>query len=449
MLPSTEAARAAALQAEFNEKKWVWVPDEHEGYLAGWVVKESTNDRGVEEGEIVMAAGGEIREMPLYALSKMNPPKFDRVDDIADLTFLNEASVVHNLRLRYGSGAIYTYSGLFLVAINPYTNLSLYTDAIVQQYRAKRRDENAPHIFAIAERAWVNMGEERENQSILITGESGAGKTENTKKVIQYLAAIANEATAVGPSSMPETGVPRSSSFKGKHTSTASVGKTPSLIKHAHTGSTSVGATTISTSKLGLLERQILQANPILEAFGNAQTARNNNSSRFGKFVRISFSGDGSIAGATIDWYLLEKSRIVARSEIERSFHVFYMLLEGGGSLRNALLLDGGAGDYEYLNKSRREIDGVDDREEWRLLKAALDIVGFTPDEQMDLFRIIAAILHIGNIDISADRGDQAQIKSPVALEKACHLLGVSPQEFSKAILRPKVLAGREWVTQA
>ncbi|KAG9124121.1 hypothetical protein FRC07_012748, partial [Ceratobasidium sp. 392] len=302
MLPSTEAARAAALQAEFNEKKWVWVPDEHEGYLAGWVVKETTNDRGVEEGEIVMAAGGEIREMPLYALSKMNPPKFDRVDDIADLTFLNEASVVHNLRLRYGSGAIYTYSGLFLVAINPYTNLPLYTDAIVQQYRAKRRDENAPHIFAIAERAWVNMGEERENQSILITGESGAGKTENTKKVIQYLAAIANEASATSSSSsMPETGVPRSSSFRGKHAATASIGKTPSLIKHAHTGSTTAGATSISTSKLGLLERQILQANPILEAFGNAQTARNNNSSRFGKFVRIAFGGDGSIAGATID----------------------------------------------------------------------------------------------------------------------------------------------------
>ncbi|QRV93317.1 Myosin head (motor domain) [Ceratobasidium sp. AG-Ba] len=456
MHSNTEAARAAALQAEFNEKKWVWVPDENEGYLAGWVVNETTNERGVEEGEIVMAAGGEIRIMPLYALSKMNPPKFDRVDDIADLTFLNEASVVHNLRLRYGSGAIYTYSGLFLVAINPYTNLPLYTDAIVQQYRAKRRDENAPHIFAIAERAWVSMGEERENQSILITGESGAGKTENTKKVIQYLAAIANEASASGASgAVPETGVPRSSSFKGKHTPSGSIGKfcasckTPSLIKHMHTGSTSVGATTISTSKLGLLERQILQANPILEAFGNAQTARNNNSSRFGKFVRIAFAGDGSIAGATIDWYLLEKSRIVARSEIERSFHVFYMLLEGGGGLRNTLLLDGGVGDYEYLNKSRREVDGIDDREEWRSLKAALDIVGFSPDEQIDLFRVVGAILHIGNIVITADRGDQAQIKSPVALEKACHLLGISPQEFTKAILRPKVLAGREWVTQA
>ncbi|KAF8721569.1 TRAFAC class myosin-kinesin ATPase superfamily Myosin family, partial [Rhizoctonia solani] len=438
MQPSAEAARAAALQAEFNEKKWVWVPDEDEGYLAGWVVRENTNDRGVEEGDIVMAAGGEIRTMPLYSLSKMNPPKFDRVEDIADLTFLNEASVVHNLRLRYGSGAIYTYSGLFLVAINPYTNLSLYTDAIVQQYRGKRRDDNAPHIFAIAERAWVNLGEERENQSILITGESGAGKTENTKKVIQYLAAIANESAT--------STVPEGSSFKAKHGSAPSIGMGPGYLKQNHTGSSTA---TITSSKLGLLERQILQANPILEAFGNAQTARNNNSSRFGKFVRIAFGGDGSIAGASIDWYLLEKSRVITRSEIERNFHVFYMLLEGGGGLRDTLLLQGGTQEYEYLNKSRREIDGVDDREEWRLLKTALDVVGFTPDEQLDLFRVVAAILHIGNIDISSDRTDQAQIKSNVALEKACHLLGISPQEFSKAVLRPRVLAGREWVTQA
>ncbi|EKM53124.1 uncharacterized protein PHACADRAFT_124584, partial [Phanerochaete carnosa HHB-10118-sp] len=197
---SAEAARAAALQAEFNEKKWVWVPDDKDGYLAGWVVKEED-----DVGDVIMAAGGEIRRLPLYALSKMNPPKFDRVDDIADLTFLNEASVVHNLRLRYGSGAIYTYSGLFLVAINPYQNLPLYSDAIIQQYRGKRRDESPPHIFAIAERAWVSMGEERENQSILITGESGAGKTESTKKVIQYLAAIATDTHAPGTPSQSQS----------------------------------------------------------------------------------------------------------------------------------------------------------------------------------------------------------------------------------------------------
>ncbi|CCM01260.1 uncharacterized protein FIBRA_03309 [Fibroporia radiculosa] len=446
MSQSAEAARAAALQAEFNEKKWVWVPDDKDGYLAGWVVKEED-----DMGEVIIASGGEIRRLPLYALSKMNPPKFDRVDDIADLTFLNEASVVHNLRLRYGSGAIYTYSGLFLVAVNPYQNLPLYSDAIVHQYRGKRRDENPPHIFAIAERAWINMGDERENQSILITGESGAGKTESTKKVIQYLAAIATDAhppqstpshsqspslvsTSAFGSVMPSTGLPRTSSFR-KHG------------KGVSTSGSSSGLT--AKDRLGLLERQILQANPILEAFGNAQTQRNNNSSRFGKFIRISFAPDGSIAGANIDWYLLEKSRVVVRSEAERNFHVFYQLMEGGSSLKEPLLLDGGIENYEYLNKSRREVDGIDDKEEWGLLKSALDIVGFTPAEQFDLFRVVAAILHIGNIAIAATRSDDAVIPDPSQVERVCHLLGLQLPEFTRAVLRPRVLAGREWVTQA
>ena len=251
-----------------------------------------------------------------------------------------------------------TYSGLFLVAINPYQNLPLYSDAIIQQYRNKRRDENPPHVFAVAERAWINMGDERENQSILITyvmsidtflltlnnisGESGAGKTESTKKVIQYLAAIATDAhlpspsrspTIGGPSSyataMPSSGLPRSLQFKKGHNASSS----------------SSGNTLHMTSKgrLGLLERQILQANPILEAFGNAQTQRNNNSSRFGKFIRITFAPDGSIAGANIDWYLLEKSRVVVRNEAERSFHVFYQLLAGADRmLRGELRVDYG-----------------------------------------------------------------------------------------------------------
>ncbi|KAI5120077.1 hypothetical protein M0805_002638 [Coniferiporia weirii] len=429
-----EAARIAAAQAEFNEKKWVWVPDDKEGYMAGWVIREEG-----DLGEVVMASGGETRRLPLYALSKMNPPKFDRVDDIADLTFLNEASVVHNLRLRYGSGAIYTYSSLFLVAINPYQNLPLYTDAIVQQYRNKRRDENPPHIFAVAERAWVNMGEERENQSILITGESGAGKTENTKKVIQYLASIATDVHAshtrspsvMSASSSFNSGVPRSQSANRK-----------SLVGGSQLPLTAKG-------RLGLLERQILQANPILEAFGNAQTQRNNNSSRFGKFIRISFAPDGSIAGANVDWYLLEKSRVVIRSEAERSFHVFYQLMEAETELKQQLLLDGDVADYEYLNKSRREVDGVDDKEEWRQLKNAMEVVGLTATEQFDLFRIVAAILHIGNITITATRADDALMPDVSQAERVCHLLGIPVSEFTKAVLRPRVLAGREWVPQA
>ncbi|KAG5220288.1 P-loop containing nucleoside triphosphate hydrolase protein [Salix suchowensis] len=289
----------------------------------------------------------------------MNPPKFDRVEDIADLTFLNEASVVHNLRLRTGLG---------------------------------------------------EHGDERENQSILITGESGAGKTESTKKVIQYLAAIATDAH------LP---------------STPSHSRSPTVAP-----SSSFGAI-MPTSGLPR------NSEPYPGGVRKCANAEKQNSSRFGKFVRIMFSPDGSIAGAYIDWYLLEKSRVVARSEAERSFHVFYQLMAGGGrQFKESLLLDGGIEDYGYLNQSRREVDGVDDKEEWSHLKSALDIVGFSPAEQFDLFRVVAAIMHIGNITVTSTRSDDALMPNPSQVERVCHLLGIPVAEFTRAILRPSVLAG-------
>lgn len=170
------------------------------------------------------------------------------------------------------------------------------------------------------------MGDERENQSILITGESGAGKTENTKKVIQYLAAIATDVHS------SHTRSPSLLSVSGSFSHS---------LRRTHSNRKSLTGSQLqlnSKGRLGLLERQILQANPILEAFGNAQTQRNNNSSRFGKFIRISFAPDGSIAGANIDWYLLEKSRVVVRSEAERSFHVFYQIMHAEAELRGEFL---------------------------------------------------------------------------------------------------------------
>lgn len=215
------------------------------------------------------------------------------------------------------------------------------------------------------------------------SGESGAGKTESTKKVIQYLAAIATDALVPVQPTHTRNGT------IGSTATMPSVGLSKNVTRKGHFPSSSVsttGSSLTSKGRLGLLERQILQANPILEAFGNAQTQRNNNSSRFGKFVRISFAPDGSIAGANIDWYLLEKSRVVFRNGAERNFHVFYQLIAGGGgalkgvysvircwdvtyTVSDELLLDGDVENYEYLNKSRREIDGVDDGEEWNSLK--------------------------------------------------------------------------------
>ncbi|KAJ1018874.1 hypothetical protein NDA16_004677 [Ustilago loliicola] len=418
-----QSASDAASAAEFASKKYVWIPDPNVGYISGWVIKE--------EGESSLCAlqDGSNRTVPTFELSKMNPPKFDKVEDIADLTFLNEASVVHNLRQRYFSSLIYTYSGLFLVAVNPYHSLPIYTDVIVAAYKGRRREENAPHVFALADEAMRNMIDNRENQSLLITGESGAGKTENTKKVIQYLAAIAADPTA-------------HSSQSPANTLTASSSR--EVLDRIN------GVEPVTAKRLGLLERQILQANPILEAFGNAQTIRNNNSSRFGKFVRIEFTSVGAIAGANIDWYLLEKSRVAIRSENERSFHIFYQLLRGGEpELKQKLLLTSSPDDYAYLKGTRKDVEGVDDRAEWKLLRDALNTVGFTPEEQLNLFRVAAAILQIGNIQLATDRTDQARITNMPQIEKVCHVLGLPEQEFSKALLRPRVKAGREWVTSA
>ncbi|EST04971.1 Myosin, N-terminal, SH3-like protein [Kalmanozyma brasiliensis GHG001] len=418
-----QSASDAASAAEFASKKYVWIPDANVGYVSAWVIKE--------EGEHSLCAlqDGSNRTVPTFELSKMNPPKFDKAEDIADLTFLNEASVVHNLRQRYFSSLIYTYSGLFLVAVNPYHPLPIYTDAIVAAYKGRRREENAPHVFALADGAMRNMIDNRENQSLLITGESGAGKTENTKKVIQYLAAIAADPAAHGSQSPANSLTPSSSR---------------EVMDRIN------GVEPVTSKRLGLLERQILQANPILEAFGNAQTIRNNNSSRFGKFVRIEFTSVGAIAGANIDWYLLEKSRVAIRSENERSFHIFYQLLRGGESeLKQKLLLTSLPDDYAYLKGTRKDVEGVDDRAEWKLLREALNTVGFSPEEQFNLFRVAAAILHIGNIQLATDRSEQARITNMPQIEKICHVLGLPEQEFSNALLRPRVKAGREWVTSS
>ncbi|KAF5092922.1 hypothetical protein D0Z03_002636 [Geotrichum reessii] len=258
------------------------------------------------------------------------------------------------------------------------------------------------------------MLEEHENQSILVTGESGAGKTENTKKVIQYLAAI---------------------------TSSNSSTITRNVIKSPVIGSEQQQFT---------FEQQILQANPILEAFGNAQTVRNNNSSRFGKFIRIEFGRSGQIAGASIDWYLLEKSRVIYQNPKERNYHIFYQLIQAlPKDLKTALILESDPNLYAYLKDSNKVIDGVDDAKEFRDLVNSFKIMGFTSQEQTEIFRVMSAILNIGNIELGSERSDQARILNISQAERVCHLLGINSEQFVKGLLRPRVKAGREWVQQS
>merc|ERR1719460_1426115 len=337
-------------------------------------------------------------------MQKMNPPKYDKQEDMADLTCLNEASVLHNIKERYFSSLIYTYSGLFCVVVNPYKRLPIYTEKIIEIYKGKKRHEVPPHVFAITDIAYRSMLQDREDQSILCTGESGAGKTENTKKVIQYLAYVA-------------ASKPKGSS-------------------HAPTS--------------GELEQQLLKANPILEAFGNAKTVKNDNSSRFGKFIRINFDASGYIAGANIETYLLEKARIIRQAGEERTFHIFYQLLMGASKeFKSQMLLDD-ARNYTFMTKGAVRVPGIEDVEEFQMTQNAMKVMGISDEDMGSIWRVISASLLFGNMEFKQERNsDQATLPDNTVAQKVAHLLGIQVTDLTKAFLKPRIKVGRDYVTKA
>ncbi|XP_048103114.1 myosin-10 isoform X2 [Alosa alosa] len=396
-----------AQQADWTAKKLVWVPSERHGFEAA-SIREERGDEVVVE----LAENGKKAMVNKDDIQKMNPPKFSKVEDMAELTCLNEASVLHNLKDRYYSGLIYTYSGLFCVVINPYKNLPIYSENIIEMYRGKKRHEMPPHIYAISESAYRCMLQDREDQSILCTGESGAGKTENTKKVIQYLAYVA-------------------SSHKGRKDHIPP--ESPKAVKLQ-----------------GELERQLLQANPILESFGNAKTVKNDNSSRFGKFIRINFDVTGYIVGANIETYLLEKSRAIRQAKDERTFHIFYQLLSGAGEhLKSDLLLDG-FNSYRFLCNGNVTIPGQQDKDNFQETMEAMRIMSFTHEEIVAMLKVVSSVLQFGNITFKKERNtDQASMPENTAAQKLCHLLGLNVMEFTRAILSPRIKVGRDYVQKA
>ncbi|XP_067403863.1 myosin-10 isoform X4 [Emydura macquarii macquarii] len=403
-----------ATQADWTAKKLVWIPSERHGFEAASIKEEKGDEVLVE-----LAENGKKAMVNKDDIQKMNPPKFSKVEDMAELTCLNEASVLHNLKDRYYSGLIYTYSGLFCVVINPYKNLPIYSENIIEMYRGKKRHEMPPHIYAISESAYRCMLQDREDQSILCTGESGAGKTENTKKVIQYLAHVA-------------------SSHKGRKDHNIPP-ESPKPVKH-QSGSLLYGE----------LERQLLQANPILESFGNAKTVKNDNSSRFGKFIRINFDVTGYIVGANIETYLLEKSRAVRQAKDERTFHIFYQLLSGAGEhLKSDLLLEG-FNNYRFLSNGYIPIPGQQDKDNFQETMEAMHIMGFSHEEILSMLKVVSSVLQFGNISFKKERNtDQASMPENTVAQKLCHLLGMNVMEFTRAILTPRIKVGRDYVQKA
>ncbi|XP_011506389.1 PREDICTED: myosin heavy chain, muscle isoform X17 [Ceratosolen solmsi marchali] len=382
----------------YDAKKACWIPDEKEGYLLGEIK--------ATKGDIVSIGlpGGETRDVKKDLLQQVNPPKYEKAEDMSNLTYLNDASVLHNLKQRYYHKLIYTYSGLFCVAINPYKRYPVYTQRCAKLYRGKRRSEVPPHIFAISDGAYVNMLTNSENQSMLITGESGAGKTENTKKVIAYFATVG-----------------------------ASTKKDPA-----------------ASEKKGSLEDQVVQTNPVLEAFGNAKTVRNDNSSRFGKFIRIHFGPSGKLAGADIETYLLEKARVISQQALERSYHIFYQMMSGSvKGLKEMCLLSNNVNDYYFVAQGKTSIPGVDDGEECELTDKAFDVLGFTQEEKDDIYKITAAVMHMGGMKFKQrGREEQAEADGTEEGERVAKLLGCDCQDMYKNLLKPRIKVGNEFVTQ-
>nr|GMD59825.1 myosin-6-like isoform X1 [Ipomoea batatas] len=334
----------------------VWVEDPDVAWLDGEVVETKGEEITIKctSGTKVVAKASNV-----YPKDTEAPPC--GVDDMTKLSYLHEPGVLYNLKCRYNSDEIYTYTGNILIAVNPFKRLpELYAKHIMQKYKGVALGELSPHPFAIADSAYRQMINDEISQSILVSGESGAGKTESTKMLMNYLAYMGGRSADEGRS----------------------------------------------------VEQQVLESNPVLEAFGNAKTVRNNNSSRFGKFVEIQFDKRGRISGAAIRTYLLERSRVCQVSDPERNYHCFYMLCAAPPEDVEKYKL-GNPRKFHYLNQSNFfELDGVDESKEYLATRRAMDVVGISSDEQDAIFRVVAAILHLGNVEFAKGKEiDSAQPK--------------------------------------
>ncbi|XP_063071729.1 myosin heavy chain, fast skeletal muscle-like [Engraulis encrasicolus] len=403
-LRKPEKERMEAQTRPFDAKTAFFVVDKEEDYVKASLVKR-------DGGKVTLKTlqGDKSKEVTVKEdeIFPMNPPKYDKIEDMAMMTHLHEPSVLYNLKERYAAWMIYTYSGLFCVTVNPYKWLPVYDQSVVEGYRGKKRIEAPPHIFSISDNAYQFMLQDRENQSVLITGESGAGKTVNTKRVIQYFATIA---VAGGKKEQP-----------------AQAGKIQ-----------------------GSLEDQIIAANPLLEAYGNAKTVRNDNSSRFGKFIRIHFGQTGKLASADIETYLLEKSRVTFQLSAERSYHIFYQLMTGHKpELIEGLLITQNPYDFPMISQGEITVKSIDDIEEFIATDTAIDILGFTADEKIGIYKLTGAVMHHGNMKFKQkQREEQAEPDGTEVADKIAYLMGLNSADMLKALCYPRVKVGNEFVTK-
>ncbi|KAL2560079.1 hypothetical protein AAZV13_20G001100 [Glycine max] len=365
-----------------SKKSWFQLPNGN--WELGKIITTSGNE------SIISLFDGKVLKVKEESLVPANPDILDGVDDLMQLSYLNEPSVLFNLQYRYNQNMIYTKAGPVLVAINPFKKVPLYGNDYIEAY--KRKAIESPHVYAITDTAIREMIRDEVNQSIIISGESGAGKTETAKIAMQYLAALGGGSG---------------------------------------------------------IEYEILKTNPILEAFGNAKTLRNDNSSRFGKLIEIHFSETGKISGANIQT-LCEQSRVVQCNEGERSYHIFYQLCAGAPpSLRGKLNLQN-AEDYNYLRQSNcYSITGVNDAEEFRTVMEALDVVHISKEDQENVFAMLAAVLWLGNISFTViDNENHVQAVEDEGLFHVAKLIGCSIEDLKLTLSTRKMKVGNDNIVQ-
>ncbi|KZT36991.1 myosin 5 [Sistotremastrum suecicum HHB10207 ss-3] len=398
----------------YSKGTGVWFPDKEQGWISAEVTAVTP-----AEGESIKLTFVDERGKAIEINTKLsdirdgkgdlpplrNPPLLETADDLATLSHLNEPSVLHTIRNRYAQHSIYTYSGIVLIAVNPFQRVAMYGPEIIQAYSGRKKEELEPHLFAIAEDAYTRMQHDGEGQTIIVSGESGAGKTESAKLIMRFLASV----------------------------------NPPDSAK---------GRTKLSLDESSEVERQILATNPILEAFGNAKTTRNDNSSRFGKYIQILFDGKQQIVGARIRTYLLERSRLNYQPEIERNYHIFYQLCAGAPlKERKDLGLDIDITKFHYLRQggpNSTPIPGVDDAEEFRATQTALSTVGISVEKQWAVFKLLAALLHLGNIKITQSRTDAMIADDDPALLLATRFLGIPVADFRKWTVKKQITTRSE-----
>ncbi|XP_059563243.1 unconventional myosin-Vb [Myotis daubentonii] len=385
-----------SLSELYSQNTRVWIPDPEDV----WRPAELTRD--YKEGDRSLQLRLEddtIQEYPIDAQSKQlpflrNPDILVGENDLTALSYLHEPAVLHNLKVRFlESNHIYTYCGIVLVAINPYEQLPIYGQDVIYAYSGQNMGDMDPHIFAVAEEAYKQMARDEKNQSIIVSGESGAGKTVSAKYAMRYFATVGGSASDTN------------------------------------------------------IEEKVLASSPIMEAIGNAKTTRNDNSSRFGKYIQIGFDKRYHIIGANMRTYLLEKSRVVFQADDERNYHIFYQLCAAASLPELKELALTCAEDFFYTSQGGdTSIEGVDDAEDFEKTRQAFTLLGVRESHQISIFKIIASILHLGNVEIQAERQDDSCSVSPQDehLSAFCRLLGVEHSQMEHWLCHRKLVTTAE-----